>query len=175
MRAARSCCAASTKTVGDCCSIRARPMRPRGRFRCAAINSTTRGWRTAGRRSCCCRRRSDPVSCSRASLIAVSFALASQAGQQQSAPAATHWEHTLVRHEKYEDFEGGTGMGVQMAFDPPLTLTGDYAVPTQGDPGPAGPLETRVVARYVSSVITATAGFQDALLSWNFDSPAGTG
>jgi hypothetical protein len=115
------------------------------------------------------------VSCSRASLIAVSFALAMHAGQQQaSAPAATHWEHTLIRHEKFEDFDGGTGVSVRMALDPPLTLIDDNTRRAGEQPGT---YRSGIAPdpRYESRVLEIPAGFNDALLSWNLDCPARAG
>lgn len=102
-------------------------------------------------------------------MLAIVVALA--ALQQPSvASTATHWEHTLIRHEKFEDFDGGSGEGARMAADKPLTLNANMRVALPGDPGPQGISTKHVPANYESRVIEEKR-FNEALISWNVDCP----
>jgi hypothetical protein len=94
---------------------------------------------------------------------------------------STAWQHTLIRHERYEDFENGSGHAAWLGADYPLTLKAKFRAlwlpgvtfyefgRGEGDEPEDG------LARYESPAIDVVGGFSELWLSWNVDCPIDAG
>lgn len=109
--------------------------------------------------------------------LAVSTILAMQ------EPAPAHWQHTLVRHESFEDFYAG---GMSSAYRGELTADAPVKLISGAVAGSEEQID-QIWARdpanlagwldgfYESAELFVAGGFQEALLSWNVSLPKGTG